>query len=177
MLQIDAFVDATNTDCVRWAKFAATNALDIVSLILSQDPNKRNLNFFSPTFRDQGLNQGIPFGSFGVSRENHEHHNRRPEEVQRLQDLEHRQKVVAQGARMGALDSAVDDILKAAKGLEKEMRRETKYWREIVSVSDKGWPIQRLRQNMRHVPFAVRYGLPEGKCSATLCTLLELTTT
>lgn len=146
----------------RWAKFAATNALDLVSLVLSQDPNKRSLNFFSPTFREQGLDQGIPLGSFGLSREKHEHRIRKPEEQQRLQDVEARQEVVAQGARMGALDSSVDDILKAAKHLEKEIRRETKYWHEIVSVSDKGWPIQRLRQNVRHAPFAVRYGLPEA---------------
>lgn len=147
----------------RWAKFAATNALDLVSLVLSQDPNKRSLNFFSPTFREQGLNQGIPLGSFGMSRENHEHRIRKPEEQQRLQDVEARQEVVAQGARMDALDSSVDEILKAAKHLEKEIRRETKYWHQIVSVSDKGWPIQRLRQNVRHAPFAVRYGLPEGR--------------
>lgn len=70
--------------------------------------------------------------------------------------------VVAKGSRMEALDSAADEILKAARKLEKEVRRETKYWQEIVSVSDKGWPIQRLRQNARHVPFGVRYGLPEG---------------
>ena len=177
MLDPDAHVDDRKTNRFRWAKFAATNALDLVSLVLSQDPNKRNLNFFSATFQDQGLKQGIPFGSFGVSRENHDHHNRRPEEVQRLQDLEHRQKVVAQGARMGALDSAVDDILKAAKGLEKEMRRETKYWHESGSVSDKGWPIQRLRQNVRHAPFAVRYGLPEGKRYRGCCTAPELTAT
>ena len=146
----------------RWAKFAATNALDLVSLVLSQDPNKRSLNFFSPTFRDQGLNQGIPLGSFGISKENHEHRTRKVEEQHRLQDLESKQEAAAQGARMGALDSSVDEILKAAKHLEKEIRRETKYWHEIVSVSDKGWPIQRLRQNVRHAPFAVRYGLPEG---------------
>jgi mediator of RNA polymerase II transcription subunit 17 len=64
---------------------------------------------------------------------------------------------------MVALDSATDEILKAAKRLEKEVRRETKYWQEIMSISDKGWPIQRLRQNMRNVPFAVRYGHSEGK--------------
>jgi mediator of RNA polymerase II transcription subunit 17 len=177
MPDVDALVDATGADYVRWIIFALNNALDVISLGLSQDPNKRSLNFFSENFQEQGLNQGIPFGSFGISTENHEHHNRRPEEVQRLQDLEHRKKVVAQGARMGALDSAVDDILKAAKGLEKEMRRETKYWREIVSVSDKGWPIQRLRQNTRHAPFAVRYGLPEGKFGVRLYTLLKLTAT
>ncbi|RYN44202.1 hypothetical protein AA0113_g10865 [Alternaria arborescens] len=147
---------------LEWAKFAATNALDLVSLVLSQDPNKRSLNFFSPTFRDQGLNQGIPLGSFGISKENHEHRTRKVEEQHRLQDLASKQEAVAQGARMGALDSSVDEILKAAKHLEKEIRRETKYWHEIVSVSDKGWPIQRLRQNVRHAPFAVRYGLPEA---------------
>jgi mediator of RNA polymerase II transcription subunit 17 len=64
---------------------------------------------------------------------------------------------------MVALDSATDEILKAAKKLEKEVRRETKYWQEIMSISDKGWPIQRLRQNTRNVPFAVRYGHSEGK--------------
>ena len=84
------------------------------------------------------------------------------EEQHRLQDLASKQEAAAQGARMGALDSSVDEILKAAKHLEKEIRRETKYWHEIVSVSDKGWPIQRLHQNVRHAPFAVRYGLPEG---------------
>ncbi|KAI0608607.1 Mediator of RNA polymerase II transcription subunit 17 [Pyrenophora tritici-repentis] len=147
---------------LEWAKFAANNALDLVSLILSQDPNKRSLNFFSPTFQEQGLKQGIPLGSFGVSKENHEHRVRKPEEQHRLQDLEARQEAVAQGARMGALDSSVDEILKAAKNLEKQIRRETKYWHEIVTVSDKGWPIQRLRQNVRHAPFGVRYGLPEA---------------
>ncbi|KAE8855980.1 hypothetical protein PTNB29_08819 [Pyrenophora teres f. teres] len=147
---------------LEWAKFAANNALDLVSLILSQDLNKRSLNFFSPTFQEQGLKQGIPLGSFGVSKENHEHRVRKPEEQHRLQDLEARQEAVAQGARMGALDSSVDEILKAAKNLEKEIRRETKYWHEIVTVSDKGWPIQRLRQNVRHAPFGVRYGLPEA---------------
>ncbi|KAF1947969.1 hypothetical protein EJ02DRAFT_449434 [Clathrospora elynae] len=147
---------------LEWAKFAATNALDLLSLVLSQDTNKRNLSTFSQTFREQGLNQGIPFGSFGISKENHEFHNRKPEELQRIQELEHKQKVVAQGARMEALDSAVDEILQAAKQLEKEVRRQTKYWQEIVAVSDQGWPLQRLRQNARHVPFGVRYGLPEA---------------
>lgn len=114
-----------------------------------------------------GLNQGIPFGSFGISRENHEFHVRKPDEILRLQEHEDRQVVVAKGSRMEALDSAADDILKAAKKLEKEVRRETKYWREIVSVSDKGWPIQRLRQNARYVPFGVRFGPPEGMIPQT----------
>lgn len=87
---------------------------------------------------------------------------RKPDEALSLQEYEQRQELVAKGARMEALDTATDDILKAAKKLEREVRRETKYWQEIVSISDKGWPIQRTRQNARNVPFAVRYGLPEG---------------
>ncbi|KAH7380639.1 subunit 17 of mediator complex-domain-containing protein [Pyrenochaeta sp. MPI-SDFR-AT-0127] len=147
---------------LEWAKFAAENALDLLSLVLSQDPNKRSATSFSPTFREVGLNQGIPFGSFGLSRENHEFHVRKQDEVHRLREHGEKQEIVAKGSRMEALDSAADEILKAAKELEKEVRRETKYWQEIVSVSDKGWPIQRLRQNARHVPFGVRYGLPEA---------------
>ncbi|KAF2852825.1 hypothetical protein T440DRAFT_19717 [Plenodomus tracheiphilus IPT5] len=147
---------------LEWAKFAATNALDLISLVLSQDPNKRVHSSFSHTFREQGLEQGIPFGSFGISKESHEHFIPRPDEAERLEELSKKQLLVAKGSRMEALDSAADEILKAAKQLEKEVRRETKYWQEIVSVSDKGWPIQRLRQNARHVPFGVRYGLPEA---------------
>ncbi|CBX99790.1 hypothetical protein LEMA_P073790.1 [Plenodomus lingam JN3] len=147
---------------LEWAKFAATNALDLLSLVLSQDPNKRVASSFSHTFREQGLEQGIPFGSFGISKESHEYFVPRPEEAERLEELAKKQLLVAKGSRMEALDSAADEILKAAKKLEKEVRRETKYWQEIVSVSDKGWPIQRLRQNARHVPFGVRFGLPEA---------------
>jgi len=146
----------------RWAKFAATNALDLISLVLSQDPNKRALTSFSHTFREQGLEQGIPLGSFGIVKESHEHYVPKPEEAERLEDLAAKQVLVAKGSRMEALDYAVEAILKAAKRLEKEVRRETKHWQEIVSVSNNGWPIQRLRQNARHVPFGVRYGFPEG---------------
>jgi len=147
---------------LEWAKFAATNALDLISLVLSQDPNKRALTSFSHTFREQGLEQGIPLGSFGIVKESHEHYVPKPEEAERLEDLAAKQVLVAKGSRMEALDYAVEAILKAAKRLEKEVRRETKHWQEIVSVSNNGWPIQRLRQNARHVPFGVRYGFPEA---------------
>lgn len=110
----------------------------------------------------------------GVSRENHEHHVYKQEELARKEELQKRQDLVSKAARMEALDTATDEILKAAKSLEKEVRRETKYWQEIVSISDKGWPIQRLRQNARHVPFGVRYGLPEGQCANTMSVIHPL---
>jgi mediator of RNA polymerase II transcription subunit 17 len=130
--------------------------------VLSADPNKRAPTSFSHTFREAGLNQGVPFGSMGISRENHEYRIKKEDELKRDEELQKRQDLVSKAARMEALDTATDEILKAAKKLEKEVRRETRYWQEIVSISDKGWPIQRLRQNARHVPFGVRYGLPEG---------------
>jgi mediator of RNA polymerase II transcription subunit 17 len=150
---------------IRWAKFAASNTVDLISLILSVDPNKRSLTHFSHTFKTEGLDQGLPFGSFGVSKENHIRHAYKSEEEANREEYKQRQELVSKGSRMAALDVATDDILKAARKLEKEVRRETKYWQEIVSISDKGWPIQRQRQNqnMRNVPFAVRYGHPEGR--------------
>ena len=140
-----------------WARFAATNALDLISLVLSADPNKRAPTSFSHTFREAGLNQGLPYGSMGVARENHEYRVPKDDERQRKDEQQKKQDLVAKAARMEALDAATDEILKAAKNLEKEVRRETKYWQEIVSISDKGWPIHRLGRT-----FAVRYGLPEG---------------
>ena len=106
----------------------------------------------------------------GVARENHEYRVPKEDERQRTQEAQQKQHLVAKAARMEALDSATDEILKAAKNLEKEVRRETKYWQEIVSVSDKGWPIHRLGRT-----FAVRYGLPEGIGSIEYSTLHSLT--
>lgn len=152
-----------------WARFAASNALDLISLVLSADPNKRAPTSFSHTFREAGLNQGLPFGSLGVAREDHEYDELKLPERSRREEQEKRQELVAKAARMEALDTATDEILKAAKSLEKEVRRETKYWQEIVSISDKGWPIHRMRQNVRHAPFGVRYGAPEGRSSKIWC--------
>ncbi|KAJ4993040.1 RNA polymerase II mediator complex component SRB4 [Stagonosporopsis vannaccii] len=145
-----------------WARFAATNALDLISLILSADPNKRAPTSFSHTFREAGLNRGLPFGSMGVARENHEHDELKHPERFRREEQQKRQDLVAKAARMEALDTATDEILKAAKTLEKQVGRETKYWQEILSISDKGWPIHRMGQNLRHAPFGVRYGASEA---------------
>lgn len=109
-----------------------------------------------------GLGKGLPFGSMGVARENHNHDDVKAPERQRRGEQQMRQDLVAKAARMEALDTATDEILKAAKTLEREVRKETRYWQEIVSVSDKGWPIHRTRADRLPAPFAVRYGFPEG---------------
>jgi len=148
-----------------FARFAAGNALDLVSLVLSADPNKRAPSSFSQRFRAEGLDRGLAFGTMGVAKENHEHDIVKPAELERRAEQQKKQDLVAKAARLEALDTATDEILKAAKNLENEVRKETKYWQEIVSISDKGWPIHRMRAQRQPAPFAVRYGFPEGTWS------------
>ncbi|KAF3036200.1 RNA polymerase II mediator complex subunit [Didymella heteroderae] len=145
-----------------FARFAAGNALDLISLALSADPNKRAPSSFSQTFRAAGLDKGFSFGTMGLAKENHEHDVVKTAELERRTEQQKKQDLVAKAARLQALDTATDEILKAAKDLEKEVRKETKYWQEIVSISDKGWPIHRMRSQRQPAPFAVRYGFPEA---------------
>ncbi|KAJ4412364.1 RNA polymerase II mediator complex subunit [Didymella pomorum] len=145
-----------------FARFAAGNALDLVSLVLSADPNKRTPSSFSQVFRAEGLDKGFAFGTMGVAKENHEHDIVKPAELERRAEQQKKRDLVAKAARLEALDTATDEILEAAKNLEQEVRKETKYWQEIVSISDKGWPIHRMRAQRQPAPFAVRYGFPEA---------------
>ena len=100
---------------------------------------------------------GVPSGSFGVDR------TEEIEDTQRQEDAAKRRELVMKGSRMEALDWATDSLLKAATELETGIRKETKYWGEILSISEKGWSLQRTRRDARNAPFAVRYGLPEGR--------------
>jgi len=145
-------------DQVRWAAFAAGNALNLVSLILSRDPGRDNAKGFTKAFEDMK----VPNGSFGIDRTD------AVEDIHRQEDTGKRRELVMKGSRMEALDWATDSLLKAATELETGIRKETKYWEEVLSISEKGWSLQRTRRDARNAPFAVRYGLPEGKSSCHL---------
>lgn len=88
--------------------------------------------------------------------------DKKDHEIQRDSYDSHRRKLAARGSRMQALEWATDNILKAATQLETEVRKEVKYWDEILSISEKGWSLQRFRKDQRHSPFAVRYGFREA---------------
>ena len=47
-------------------------------------------------------------------------------------------KRVAKGWKIQSLNNAVDSILASATRLEKEIEKETKYWEQILAVSDAG---------------------------------------
>jgi mediator of RNA polymerase II transcription subunit 17, fungi type len=132
--------------------------MNLVNLCLSRDPTKNLESAYTPMFK--GFN--IPRGSFGVDKGITLEESGRVEDVTLHEDLQKRHELVVKGSKMEALDWSTNSLLKAATELEKEVRKETKYWEEILSISGKGWPLQRTRGNTRNAPYAVHYGLPEG---------------
>lgn len=67
---------------------------------------------------------------------------------------------VAKGWKIQNLDKTVDSILASAIRLEKEIEHETKYWEQVLAVSEKGWAVCRL-PNQKHI-LGVRFGFSEG---------------
>jgi mediator of RNA polymerase II transcription subunit 17 len=68
-------------------------------------------------------------------------------------------KRAAKGWKVQSLNNAVDSILESATRLEKEIEKETKYWEQILAVSDAGWALCRL-PNEKHT-LGVRFGFSE----------------
>lgn len=104
----------------------------------------------------------MPSGSLELAKGSPEDDTYKAEVRERAAADEKRRVLVMKGSRMDALDWATDSLLKAATELEGEIRKETKYWDEILSISEKSWSLQRTRKGARNAQFAVRYGPPEG---------------
>ena len=66
---------------------------------------------------------------------------------------------VARGWKIQSLNKSVDSILASATRLELEIEKETKYWEQILTVSDAGWSLSRL-PNEGHT-LGVRFGFAE----------------
>lgn len=132
--------------------------MNLVNLCLSRDPTKNLESAYTPMFKEFD----IPRGSFGVDKGILLEESSRAEDITLHEDLQKRHELVVKGSKMEALDWSTNSLLKAATELETEIRKETKYWEEILSISGKGWSLQRTRGNTRNAPYAVHYGLPEG---------------
>ena len=97
------------------------------------------------------LKENLPIGSLGA------------ETIQAPQETQvekHNQEIVAMGWRMQSLDGVADSLLKSATRLDGEIKRETTYWDQILSVKDEGWSLCRLPRE-RHT-LGVRYGFAEA---------------
>jgi mediator of RNA polymerase II transcription subunit 17 len=66
---------------------------------------------------------------------------------------------IAKGWKLQSLTDTVDSILASATRLEKEIEKETKYWEQVLTVSENGWAVCRLPQE-RHT-IGVRFGFAE----------------
>jgi mediator of RNA polymerase II transcription subunit 17 len=68
-------------------------------------------------------------------------------------------RVLARNVKMRSLQRSADDILGAAKRLEDNVRKETQFWDQMLSISGKGWSICRIPRTKR---LGVRYGFSES---------------
>jgi mediator of RNA polymerase II transcription subunit 17 len=67
---------------------------------------------------------------------------------------------IARGWGIQSLQASADSLLGAATRLEKNVRKETHYWEQVLSVSDKGWSISRLPREKHNL--GVRFGFLEA---------------
>jgi mediator of RNA polymerase II transcription subunit 17 len=127
------------------AQNEALLALDFVSLLLSKDTPKQAELTMSPT-----LKQLVKPGTLAVD----VWQNVQPDKEQQKQD-----DTIARSWRMQSLQASADSLLGAATRLEKNVRRETRYWEQVLSVSDKG-SISRLPRERHNL--GVRFGFLEA---------------
>ncbi len=97
------------------------------------------------------LKQLVPPGSLGLDKWAMADSN--PEEKRN-------NELVAKGWKMKSLGDAADSLLQAATRLEKDVSKETKYWKQVLSVRDQGWPVSRARSD--GIDLGVRLGVGEG---------------
>lgn len=135
---------------LRQAHYSAAIALDFVSLLLSKDaPVQANLSL------TKDLRDAVGMGTLGADKLQ----NSRLTNAQKLDN-----KQIAKGWKTQSLNKTVDSILASATRLEKEIESETKYWEQVLAVSDNGWAVCRL-PNDKHT-LGVRYGFSE--CRSTI---------
>ena len=116
----------------------------MISLLISKASPAQAQTTLSPF-----LKSAVPLGSFGTE------HIQAVAKASQIQD----EKTVSLGWKLESLNNAADSILKSATRLEEEMRKETEYWEQAMSLQDKGWSVCRLPRE-RHT-LGVRYGFLE----------------
>ncbi|KAL3418906.1 Mediator of RNA polymerase II transcription subunit 17 [Phlyctema vagabunda] len=131
---------------IEQAHFASACALDFVSLLLSKDTPVQASLSISPYLRE-----AVGMGTLGADR-------LQTPRITTAQKEDN--KHIAQGWKVQTINKSVDFILASATRLEKEIESETKYWEQILAVSEKGWSMCKLPQE-RHT-LGVRFGFSES---------------
>lgn len=121
-------------------------ALDFLSLLLTKENPTHAGMSLSPALREL-----VGVGVLGTDKLAKPHMTEA-----RLQD----HKTVATGWKLADIDKNVESLLTSASRLQKEMTVEAKYWAEVLAVSNKGWTITRVPNELQNL--GVRYGFSEA---------------
>lgn len=81
-------------------------------------------------------------------------------------ELAENNKIIARGRKTQDVNRAVDTILASATRLEKEIELETKYWSQVLALSDQGWNVCRVPR--RKGILGVKLGSSESMFSLDL---------
>lgn len=119
-------------------------ALDFVSLLESDHAAQAQHSM------SQALRESVPPKTLGT-----DVWVRMPvDEAKQAQD-----RVLARNVKMRSLQRSADDILGAARRLEDNVRKETQFWDQMLSISSKGWSVCRIPRTKR---LGVRYDFSES---------------
>jgi len=128
------------------AQNEALMALDFVSLLLSRDLPRQAELTMSPFLKQQ-----VKSGTLGMDMW---------QNIQPDKEREKKEDLLAKGWKMQSLQQSADSLLDAASRLETNVRKETEYWHQVLSVSDRGWSVCRMPREKHNL--GVRYGFSEA---------------
>ena len=130
-------------------------ALDFVSLLVSKENPAQAVTTFSPGLRDM-----VGIGTLGATL------LETPTVLTQSRVPDN--KMVAIGKRLMDLNKAADAALAASKRLQREIGSETKYWSEVLAVSEAGWQTFRLPHEPQTmgVKFGFNNAAPEFKANS-----------
>lgn len=121
-------------------------ALDLMSLVVSKENPKA-----AQVTMGKHVRENIPPGTIGVDM-----WQRMPVDQAR----EAQNALLATNVKMEGLQSSADSLLGSAKRMEENVRRETEYWDQVLSISERGWNVC-LVPGQQH-RLGVRFGFSES---------------
>ncbi|KAI7234675.1 hypothetical protein KC352_g15071 [Hortaea werneckii] len=124
-------------------------ALDFVSLLMTKDKEGAALGnqSISPALKNE-----VPAKTLGL------------DVWQRMPDdkgVQAQDEMLATNVRMEGLQKSADGLLAAASRLEDNVRKETQYWDEVLSIAEKGWNICRIPGQQHRL--GVTFGFSESE--------------
>ena len=105
-------------------------ALEFISLAISKDLPTQASETMSQHLRDR-----VGMGTLGASK---------AATSWGKPELAENNKRIARGRKTQDVKKTVDTILASATRLEKEIELETKYWSQVLALSDQGWNVCKM---------------------------------